>query len=284
MKRKIDYQEFVKINTRNFYYPTLLFPKKIRKNVFLLYSFVRIIDDFVDKRNPNKKKFYIYKKQLLDFLKNNKEPKIKIVKDFGDLVKEKNLKKEIIDYLKTQEKEIKLKKYITLKDFNSFLYGTAGTIGIMMAKILNFPKKTYKDAKKLGESLQIINIIRDVMEDYKMKKIYIPEELLKKYKLNHKNFLLKKNLKKLNKVIILLIKKSFILKNSAEKSYHYLEKDLIFPIKVAVDLYFQIANKIKRRPQLIFNKNKLKPNLFEIIKIIIKNYIFTKFLIFKNEN
>lgn len=203
------YRKITKKYTKTFYYSTLFFPKDIRDKIFLLYSFVRIIDNFVDKKNPDKKNFFIYKNELINFVENNKKSKIKIINDFGELIKAYNLKKEVYDYLFTQEKEIKIKKYKTFKDFLDFTYGVAGVIGIMIAKILELPKNSYEYAKKLGQSLQIINNIRDIYEDSKLKKIYIPEEILIKFNLSQKNFLKKENRKNLNLLINYFFKLCF---------------------------------------------------------------------------
>ncbi|MCX7956234.1 MAG: squalene/phytoene synthase family protein [Patescibacteria group bacterium] len=268
-----NYQKITKKNTKTFYYSTVFFPKKIKEKVFLLYSFVRIIDDFVDKKNPDKKNFYLYKQELKNLIEKNKRSKIKIINDIGKLIKENKIKKEIYDYLKTQEKELIIKKYKKIKDFNQFAYGVAGTIGIIMAKLLKLPKNTYKDAKNVGISLQIINNVRDIYEDYKIKKFYLPEELLKKYNLNHKNFLKKENENKLNQIIYYLIKKSFLLEKKAKKSYKFFKKNILFPIKIAISLYQDIAKKIVKNPKLIFHKEKLKITKFQILKTIINNFL-----------
>lgn len=281
MKENI-YQALTKKHTKTFYYSTFFFPKKTRNEIFLLYSFVRIIDNFVDEKKPKVKKFYLYKKNLNALLTKNKKSNIKIVNDFAYLVKKYNLNKEINDYLNTQEKEMKIKKYKTEKEFNLFTYGVAGTIGLMIAKILNLPQKTYKSAIRLGQSLQIINNIRDVYEDYQRKKIYIPEETLKKFNLNQKNFLDKKNYKKLKEAINYLINKAFHLKNDAKKDFKYFKKQDLLPIVIATDLYTTIAKKIEKNPKLIFQKEKLKPTIIQIIKIIIKNFILVYGLNKKN--
>ncbi|MFN4212792.1 MAG: squalene/phytoene synthase family protein [Microgenomates group bacterium] len=272
MKKNI-YQEITKKNTKTFYYSTLFFPKKIRDEIFILYSFVRIIDNFVDEKKPNKKNFYLYKKKLNQVLKKNEKSKIKIVNDFGQLVKKYNLHKEVEDYIKAQEKELKIKKYKSEKEFNLFTYGVAGTVGLMMAKILNLPKKTYKGAIKLGQALQIINNIRDIFEDYQRKKVYLSEEILKKFNLSQKNFLKNENFQKLKKVITYYLNQSFKLYREAKKEFKSFSNQNLFPVSVASDLYLNIAKKILKKPKLIFEKEKLKPNIFNIIKILIKRFI-----------
>ena len=273
MKKNI-YQNLTKKYTKTFYYSTLFFPKKLREEIFLLYAFVRIIDNFVDEKIPDKKNFYLYKKELDKTLNKGKKSAIKIINDFSQLVKKYKLNKEINEYLNTQEKEIKLKKYKTEKEFNLFTYGVAGTIGLMMAKILNLPKKTYSSAQKLGQSLQIVNNIRDIYEDYQRKKIYIPEEILKKFNLNQKNFLKNRYFQQLKKLINHYINKALKLYHQAKKDFKYFPNQYLFPISVACDLYLNTARKILKKPKLIFNKEKLSPNTFELVKII-----FTKFFL-----
>lgn len=70
-----------------------------------------------------------------------------------------------------------------------------------MSNIIGLPKKVYKDAVLLGESMQIINCMRDIVEDYQMGRIYIPVEDLEKFGLSVDNFLNKKNRNKLKDVI-----------------------------------------------------------------------------------
>lgn len=268
-----QYQLITKKNTKTFYYSTLFFPKKIRNDVFLLYSFVRIIDNFVDKKIPDKKNFFLYKNELINQLKKEKKSKLKIVNDFGELIKKYNLEKEIIDYLNTQQKELSTKKYKTLTEFKKFTYGVAGTIGIMMAKILGLKKESFESAKNLGQALQIINNVRDIYEDWKIGKVYIPEELLKKYDLNQKNFLNKNNRKKLYLVINNLLDYAFKLEKKARKEFLNFNKNILFPIKTAADLYHKTGLKCYQNPELIFNQNKLKPNLLTVIYTLIKNFI-----------
>lgn len=272
---KNSYRLITKRNTITFYYSTIFFRKKIKKNVFLLYSFVRIIDDFVDKNPPDKKIFFIYKKEIKSYFIKNKKSKIKIINDICQLIKLINAKDIFFQYLNTQENEMRIKKYKSFKQFDQFIYGVAGTIGLLIAKILNLPKKTYQDAINLGKSLQIINNVRDLNEDFLNNKIYIPESWMKKYKLNQNNFLKKENTLKLKKLIKYILNKAFLLEKKSQKSYYLFNKKDLFPILIAKNLYFNIAKKILKNHILIFKKYKLKPNFLEVIFIIIKSFIET---------
>lgn len=268
------YSQVIKKHSKTFYFSSLLFPKEIREKIFLLYAYVRIIDDLVDETNEkNKVKFKKYKNLTLNLIKGKKEKYApKIIKDFVKMAKKYDFDKEVIDYLKTQEVEVTKKRYKNKEEFLKFCYGVAGTIGVMIAKIINLPKKTFKDAVKLGVSLQIINNVRDIFEDYQRFKIYLPEDLLKKYKISHNNFIKKTNRERLYKAVYDLIGKAKKLKEEAKSSFKFFKKRELLAIKTAVDIYFKIAEKIEKNPEFIFNKKILKPSLIEIVLIIIKNY------------
>lgn len=268
------YSQVIKKHSKTFYFSSLLFPKEIREKIFLLYAYVRIIDDLVDETNEkNKVKFKKYKNLTLNLIKGKKEKYApKIIKDFVKMAKKYDFDKEVIDYLKTQEVEVTKKRYKNKEEFLKFCYGVAGTIGVMIAKIINLPKKTFKDAVKLGVSLQIINNVRDIFEDYQRFKIYLPEDLLKKYKISHNNFIKKTNRERLYKAVYDLIGKAKKLKEEAKSSFKFFKKRELLAIKTAVDIYFKIAEKIEKNPEFIFNKKILKPSLIEIVLLIIKNY------------
>lgn len=268
---KKNYAQIAKKYSKIFYYSTLLFPKENRENVFLIYAFVRTVDNYVDRKKPNKKKLnQIIKETERGWLK--KTIKNKLVYDFVNLAKKNFPKKWVNDFLSAQKKDAEKKEYYDFEELKKFAYGVAGTIGLFLAKLLKLPKKTYNDAIKLGLAMQIINCCRDVVEDYKIKRIYLPMTDLKKYHLNRKNLLNTNNFDALKKIIFLQLKRAFQLEKEARKSFIFFEKKPLLAVKTAADLYHLIGKKIIKKTELIFNKEKLKPNIFEIIFISLKNF------------
>jgi phytoene synthase len=265
------YEEITKKNSKTFYYSTLFFPKEIKKKVFLLYAFLRTTDDLVDQKKPNFKKFYQYKKDFNDAY-FGKKVNNQLISDFVKLVKEIDAKNLIDDYFKSQEIDLKNKNYKTYQDLEKFLYGVSEVVGLLMAKILKLPKNSYPLAKKLGKAMQIINIIRDIGEDYQMGKVYIPQEDFKKFKVNIDNFFKAKNLSQNEKDLIdFELQRAFNLYKEAEFGYKYFDKKNLLPVKIAADLYFVLGKKIEKRKNLIFNNKKIRLSIIDIIYIVFKN-------------
>ena len=101
-----------------------------------------------------------------------------IIKNMWGLVEEFNIRSKIVqDLFIGIKSDIKDKvKFNSKKDLLIYSYRVAGTVGLMMAKILKVNKKnSLKSAIDLGIAMQLTNISRDVIEDAKNNRFYINE-------------------------------------------------------------------------------------------------------------
>ena len=101
-----------------------------------------------------------------------------IIKNMWSLIEEFNISLKIVqDLLDGIKSDIKDKvKLNSKKDLLIYSYRVAGTVGLMMAKILKVNKKSsLKSAIDLGIAMQLTNISRDVIEDSKNNRFYINE-------------------------------------------------------------------------------------------------------------
>ena len=97
-----------------------------------------------------------------------------------------------------------------------YSYHVAGTVGLMMSKIIGVThKKAAQSAIDLGIGMQLTNIARDVYEDSKMKRIYIPIDWIPNISITHLNGFDELSLEK-DKIISNAIHK---LINLSEKFY-----------------------------------------------------------------
>ena len=151
-------------------------PKKTLEKCSALYDFCRVADNIADDNEniENKeKKFNHFENNFNQ--KNFDDP---IIKNMWDLIEEFNISLKIVqDLLMGIKSDIKDKvKLDTKKDLLVYSYRVAGTVGLMMAKILKVNKKSsLKSAIDLGIAMQLTNISRDVIEDSKNNRFYINE-------------------------------------------------------------------------------------------------------------
>ena len=172
---------------KSFNWAGFFLPKNVYHDCSRLYAFCRVLDDLVDEKTNlelREQRFdeitNIYKKTYeLDNndrkILNQNEHEL-IVNDMIELAYNNNIKRIILDDLiEGVGSDLKQKVYLrSVKDLLVYSYRVAGTVGLMMAKILSVSDtRSLKGAIDLGIAMQLTNIARDVIEDKKMNRQYI---------------------------------------------------------------------------------------------------------------
>ncbi len=172
---------------KSFNWAGFFLPKNVYHDCSKLYAFCRVLDDLVDEKTSLELRVErfdeiknIYKKTYE--IDNNDRKILKqnehglIVNNVIDLAYNNNIKRIVLDDLiEGVGSDLKQKVYLrSVKDLLVYSYRVAGTVGLMMAKILNVnDTRSLKGAIDLGIAMQLTNIARDVIEDKKMNRQYI---------------------------------------------------------------------------------------------------------------
>ena len=167
-------KSYLSVYAKSFSWAGFFLPKETFKKCSALYDFCRVADNIADddEKIENKEKKFNYFENNFN-QKNFDDP---IIKNMWDLIEEFNISLKIVQDLLTGIKsDIKDKvKLNTKKDLLVYSYRVAGTVGLMMAKILKVNKKSsLKSAIDLGIAMQLTNISRDVIEDSEKNRFYI---------------------------------------------------------------------------------------------------------------
>ena len=167
-------KNLLQIHAKSFYWASFFLSKKIFYKCSVLYNFCRTLDDIVDSEKQlelKKKEFSNFKNDFLNKNVNNQ-----IIKEMWDLINSRNISKIVIlDLFDGVEADLKKNvKIISKKDLLVYSYRVAGTVGLMMSKILNVKNdEALLGAIDLGIAMQLTNIARDVVEDKKRNREYI---------------------------------------------------------------------------------------------------------------
>ena len=169
-------KSYISIYAKSFSWAGFFLPKKTFKKCSALYDFCRVVDNIADDDEKIEIKEKKFSKFENDF--NQKNFNNIIVKNMWGLIEEFNISLKIVqDLLMGIKSDIKDKvKLNSKKDLLIYSYRVAGTVGLMMAKILKINKKSsLRSAIDLGIAMQLTNISRDVIEDSKNNRFYINE-------------------------------------------------------------------------------------------------------------
>jgi len=165
---------YLSIYAKSFNWAGFFLPKKTYRECSVLYDFCRTVDNIADEDGE----LDIKKNNLLNFKDSfiNKNYQNSIIKNMWDLINNFSISEKIIDDL-FDGVESDLNERVQLnskKDLLIYSYRVAGTVGLMMAKILNVQNKNaLKSAIDLGIAMQLTNISRDIVEDSQSNRSYI---------------------------------------------------------------------------------------------------------------
>lgn len=165
-------------HSRSFYLSSALLPEGKRRAVRALYAFCRVTDDVVDEPNGDPER------ELASWRARAMSPS----PPSSDLVAlawaDTRSRFNIPDHYAEQlingvARDLFQQRYATFDELATYAYGVASTVGLMSMHITGFSgPEAIPYAVKLGVALQVTNILRDVAEDWRNGRVYLPQEEL----------------------------------------------------------------------------------------------------------
>lgn len=261
--------------SRTYFYSSLFFPTHIRREVFILYGFVRKTDNYVDVVPQDRNGFYEFKKKYYQ-AKSGKDTGDIVIDSFVRLAERKGFEDEWIDaFLDSMEMDLTKTRYETLDDVLQYIYGSAEVIGLMMAKIIGLPKESFEYAKYLGRAMQYINFIRDIAEDLELGRVYFPQADLQQHGLENLTFdYVKNHTEDFTRFIYTQLDRYCRWQEQAEEGYRFIPKRYLISIKTASEMYHWTAEQISHNPFIIYIC-KVKPLISTILLTVLSNLINT---------
>jgi phytoene synthase len=176
-------EEVTASHSKSFYLASGLLPEEKRSAVRALYAFCRTVDDTVDEVESKKDRDF-----ELDYWRKIVESASAPADDLVALAWADTLSRyhipshyalQLIDGV---ARDLTQSRYQTFDDLATYCYGVASTVGLMSMYIVGFTSAdAVPYAIKLGVALQMTNILRDVGEDYRNGRLYLPREELIAY-------------------------------------------------------------------------------------------------------
>ena len=166
--------DLLKLHAKSFYWASFFLSKKTYYKCSILYNFCRTLDDIADNSDEPGNKKINFLKFKNDFV--NKIFENLITKSMWGIIESENISEKIVlDLFDGVEADLNESiKIRSKKNLLAYSYRVAGTVGLMMSKILKVNnKESLKGAIDLGIAMQLTNIARDVVEDKNRNREYI---------------------------------------------------------------------------------------------------------------
>lgn len=268
---KTTFAKIFRGGSRTYYYSSLFFPRDVRDDVFVLYSFVRTADDFVDQMPQDEVGFRRFRRHYNAALKG-KHSDNEIITSFVELCRRRKFDLEWVEaFLDAMQSDLTKREYATIAELEKYMYGSAEVIGLFMAKILGLPQDTYPAAQMLGKSMQYINFLRDIAEDLSLGRTYIPREVLADYELTDLQPLTVRHAPEaFSRMMRHEVDRYFSWVTLGEAAFADIPRRYRIPIQTATDIYSWTARGLRRQPTVVYER-KLKPSIPHVIAQVLYN-------------
>jgi phytoene synthase len=161
----------------SFYYSFLFLPKPKRQAITALYAFCREVDDVADECTDAgiaRTKLAWWRTEIANLYAD--KPQHPVTQALTDAVRDYNLAEEhFVEIIDGMEMDLDQNRYRDFKELHLYCYRVASVVGLLSASIFGYSdRKTLKYAHDLGLAFQLTNIVRDVGEDARRGRIYLP--------------------------------------------------------------------------------------------------------------
>jgi len=238
----------------------------IRQDIYNIYGFVRFADEIVDSFHE------FNKKELLDLfekdLKKSINDKISlnpILNSFQKTLHKYDIDYELVDsFLNSMKLDLDKNKYLSKKEFDQYVYGSADVVGLMCLKVfVKGNQQQYEELKpyamSLGSAFQKVNFLRDLKADhYGLNRSYFPNLNIEKFDESSKQRILNE----IDQDFSHALKGIFKLPSSAK-----------FGVYTAYKYYLKLLNKLRKTHPLKIKSSRIRVPNYQKVNVLARSYV-----------
>jgi phytoene synthase len=254
-------RDVTKTHSKTFYFASLFLPPEKRQAIWAVYAFCRTTDDLVDTRASNGDPLGAldaWRAHLIDAYDGR--PRHEIMTAFADAAERFSIPIEpALDLLAGARRDAVILRYDTYDELLEYCYLVASTVGLMTSPVLGYEEGALPYGVALGRAMQMTNILRDVGEDARMGRIYLPAEDLRRFGYTESDLLagvIDGRFVDLMKFEIARVRAMY---EDASPGIALLAKGSRQTVKVALRLYRGILDEIERNAYDVFTLRAYVP-------------------------
>jgi phytoene synthase len=259
-------QQITRQHSKSFFFSSQLLPSTKRKAVRALYAFCRTSDDTVDLPQGDPAL------ALATWVTRARSPRPPsddpVLVAWNDTRRNYAIPQALADELLAGvAMDLSIQRYASFDQLWLYCYRVASVVGLMAMQIVGYREGAAEYAVKLGVALQLTNILRDIGEDARRGRIYLPQEDLRRFGLCDDDILAERRDTRFVALMRYQIKRAQQLYAEAWPGIALLDADSRLAIAAAAGVYRTILQKIERNNYDVFNQRAYVP-LAEKIHIL----------------
>lgn len=248
-----------KAHSRTYYFSTQFFPPHVRPRVHALYAFMRYADEIVD--NPGVTSLEeqlegLHAFELETMASVAGEPVANpVLRAYADTVRKSGIEPaHIAAFMESMKMDTRVFRYETYRELEVYTYGSAAVVGLMMCRVLGVEdRRADPHAEALGVAMQLSNFLRDVAEDWRRGRVYLPLEDLERFGYREGDLAAGVVDGRFVALMRFEIDRARELYAFSEEGIKYIPPGRRWPVVVARELYAGILGRIEARGYDVFS-------------------------------
>ena len=249
-----------KAHSRTYYFSTQFFPKDVRPHVHALYAFMRYADEIVDSPgalSPGEQLAGLtrFEADTIEAI-TGEQVKNPILRAFSNTVRARDIDLGSIKaFMESMKMDTRISRYETYEELKVYTYGSAAVVGLMMCRVAGVrDDRATPHAEALGEAMQLTNFLRDIKEDWKRGRVYVPLEDLRNFGYAEEDIADGAADERFVELMKFEINRARELYAIADEGMQYIPRGRRYPVVVARELYAAILGKIEEQDHDIYAK------------------------------
>jgi len=245
-------------HSKTYYFSTRLFPPEVRPHVHALYAFMRYADEIVD--NPGATSLVeqlaaleAFEQETMAAVAGEAVPN-PVLRAYANTVRERGIDPEdIAAFMKSMKMDTHVFRYQTYEDLAIYTYGSAAVVGLMMCRTIGVAdERADVHAETLGVAMQLTNFLRDIGEDWRRGRVYLPLEDLERFGFDEEELGVGVVDERFVELMRFEIGRTRRLYTLADDGMDYIPRGCRFPVIVARELYAAILDRIEAQGYDVF--------------------------------
>ena len=249
---------------KTYYLASMLLPPAKRPHVWALYGFARYADEFVDSfTDPDPDALLSWGADFLDAVAGGERPDHPTALAMINTMRRWAIPRAHVEaFLESMQMDITITSYQTYADLEHYMYGSAAVIGLQMLPILEpLTPAAASRARALGEAFQMTNFIRDVGDDLKRGRVYLPQEDLDTFGVTREMLAIGVVTPMIRELLAFEIERTRALYAFAEPGIEMLHPTSRDCMRTAFVLYSEILEAVERSGYQVFTRRAAVPML-----------------------
>jgi 15-cis-phytoene synthase len=228
--------------------------------VHALYAFMRYADEIVDTPHdlPLDAQLSVleeFEDETMAAVSGESVPN-PVLRAYADTVRACGIDPGTITaFMESMKMDTRFFRYPTFSDLEVYTYGSAAVVGLMMCRVVGVAEgRADPHAEALGVAMQLSNFLRDVGEDWRRGRVYLPLEDLARFEYTERDLASGVVDERFVALMRFEIERARRLYKVADQGIGYIPRGRRFPVVVARELYAAILDRIEAQQYAVFSR------------------------------